>query len=291
MNHLASKMIRKGARRKNDVPPPILARLAAGEIETVNLMEWLAVDMSALALSVSKQVGKGRLASALRSASKDIAEKSITERLQILGSAVTVSGVHLDDPDFVALSGHRSDLVRQWACYGVNDPMRALSLRERLRRTLTYASDQNMTVREAAWMAFRPHLQRNLTRGLELLQKTASHADANRRRFAVEVSRPRSVWGAHISQLKREPGIAEPLLDEVREDSSRYVQLAAGNWINDAAKSRPDWVVSLCDRWMRTPAPQTRKIVLRGLRTLRSHRLAGRTDLFPAAWPPSLQVT
>jgi 3-methyladenine DNA glycosylase AlkC len=125
-----------------------------------------------------------------------------------------------------------------------------------------------MSVREAAWMAFRPYLQFELGGAIKLLEKTAGKADPRLRRFAVEVTRPRSVWGAHIEALKREPEIATVILERVKSDPSRYVQLAAGNWLNDASKTRPEWVLEICDRWGRVPNKHTLRIVKRGLRTL-----------------------
>ena len=159
-----------------------------------------------------------------------------------------------------------------------------------LERTLAFAADTNMSVREAAWMAFWLHLEALFDDALCRLEVVAAHADPNCRRFAVEVTRPRSVWGGHLRRLKAEPHFGEPILENVRNDASRYVQLAAGNWINDAAKTRPDWALRLCERWMQNPDPATHKIVVRGLRTLRSRRSDESAKLFPIAWPAALEI-
>ena len=130
----------------------------------------------------------------------------------------------------------------------------------------------------AAGMAHRPHLQRELLPSLRRLEGICTSHDANVRRFSVEVCRPRSVWGAHISELKRDPGLALPIIENVRADQSRYVQLAAGNWLNDASKTRPDWVtlaLKMGPRW--TAVLPT--IVKRGFRTL------SKADGFPASGP------
>jgi len=60
------------------------------------------------------------------------------------------------------------------------------------------------------------------------------------------------------------------LLLPVRSDPSRYVQNATANWLNDASKSRPEWVRDVCERWAReSPTKETGYIVRRALRTLR----------------------
>ena len=49
---------RKGARSTKDIPPDILVRLNRGELETANLVEWLAVDQRLLLENVLSEAGK-----------------------------------------------------------------------------------------------------------------------------------------------------------------------------------------------------------------------------------------
>ena len=48
-------------------------------------------------------------------------------------------------------------------------------------------------------MAFRPHFAAHVTGALPMLASVALDSDPNVRRFAVEVSRPRSVWGSTLN--------------------------------------------------------------------------------------------
>lgn len=251
-----------------DVPAHVLADLSAGVTETVNLMEWLATDMSALARTVASESISVDLSQALLVAANLMEGQGVTERLRKAGSAIARALPELSGTEFEQLAAHRSDLVRQWACYAVNDPETGRDLRARLADTLRFASDRNMSVRETAWMAFRPHLAQNLSCGLESLEPLSRSNDAYVRRFAIEVTRPRSVWGAHLKQLKREPERAGDLLENTRADASRYVKCAVGNWLNDASKSRPDWVSTICARWSKERDPHTDFIVRRGLRSM-----------------------
>ncbi|MDR6737898.1 hypothetical protein [Sphingobacterium sp. 2149] len=50
-----SKIQRKGAKRITDIPLTILESLIRGEIETANLVEWLAIDQTLLLENVLKQ--------------------------------------------------------------------------------------------------------------------------------------------------------------------------------------------------------------------------------------------
>ncbi len=264
-------------RRKVNVPQAVLAALAKGETETANLMEWLAADMPALARTVANQSRSRLLQAALLDAADQMTELGVLERLKLAGRAIAKAAKDLENRTFLALCGHRSDLVRQWACYAVNSEESRLSRSERFAWTLRFAADTNMSVREAAWMAYRPHLQRELTPVLRLLERASKNPDANVRRFSVEVSRPRSVWGSHIHELKRDPDRALSIIENVRADENRYVQLAAGNWLNDASKTRPDWVFALSQRWSNDGHLFSQRIVKRGLRTLNSAQPSGPT--------------
>ena len=259
---------RKGARSMSAVPADVLARLSSGQCESVNLMEWLAADMSALACAVAAEVRSPALASSLRAAAEAAAGLGVTKRLSTFGDAVA-EATDATGVDYDLLASHRSDLVRQWACYALGSVRLGRRPNERLAAMLPYADDPNMSVRETAWMAFRPYLAQDLGGLLDALVALAHDARPNVRRFAVEVSRPRSVWGAHISSLKRHPEQADGLLQPVRGDSSRYVRLAVGNWLNDASKSRPDWVRKTCAAWLADdPSDAARAVVRRGLRGL-----------------------
>lgn len=246
----------------------MLAALASGEAQTRTWVEWMAADTAAVARNFARNCSNSFLSAALIDATALAKERGILDRLRLFGRAVGSAFADFDDPAFGEVANHNSDLVRQWCPYAVNDPARPLSLAERLRLTMRFAVDDHMTVRECAWMAFRPHLTTHLDLGLELLAELVRSTDPKARRFAVEVSRPRSVWGAHIEPLKRDPAKASAILEPVSSDQSRYVRLAVGNWLNDASKSRPDWVRGICARWIAGEDQNTRSIVRRALRTL-----------------------
>jgi len=228
----------------------------------------MATDMPALARTIVKTTPHPALKKALGAAATKAEAEGILARLAIFGRAVSAAVASTEDPAYLWIARHRSDVVRQWAAYAANDPVRRMTLGKRLGLTLPFAADPHMSVRECAWMAFRPHLAGLLSEALKLLEPVTLSPNENLRRFAIEVSRPRSVWGAHIPALKHDPGQALALLDNVLQDGSKYVRLSAGNWLNDASKSRPDWVRTVCNRWSQNANKHTEAIIRRGLRTL-----------------------
>lgn len=232
----------------------------------------MATDMANLARNVGEEAPCRALKLALLRAAEEAEGCGILARLAVFGRAVSASVAELDETAFSWVASHASDVVRQWGVYAVNDATRTLALYERLNLTLRFAADHHMSVRECAWMAFRPHLAASLPQALALLEPASRAADPNVRRFAIEVTRPRSVWGVHIAPLKQHPAMAMALLENVYQDSSRYVRLSAGNWLNDASKTRPDWVRKVCSRWSKNANKHTEAIIRRGLRTLVQQR-------------------
>ena len=77
------------------------------------------------------------------------------------------------------------------------------------------------------------------------LTAMAHNAPERLRRFTSEVTRPRGVWSRHIPLFKDQPELALALLDELAPDASRYVSTSLGNWLNDAGRSRPWWMLKV----------------------------------------------
>ena len=262
---------RKGASRIADIPPDVLAALNRGELETVTLVEWLAVDWPTLLRHALDDVGAADLIPRLVPRVEELSALKITKRQRALGTLLAAEAPELFEP----FASHRSDTVRSWAAFMLAAD-EELDLEERLEATRRFAADRHIAVHDAAWDTFRPYVAAELERGLKLLEQWVRDPDDRIRRCAVEGTRPRGVWTRHIEELKSEPERGEPLLEPVRSDESEYVRRAVANWINDASKTRPDWARALTARWLaESPTRETAWVVQRGLRTLQKGRSAG----------------
>lgn len=166
-----------------------------------------------------------------------------------------------------AFTHHVSDSVRCWAAY-MNKP-RLSTLEEKLAYIQPFAADPHFGVREIAWMSVRESLTDQLDQSIEHLTAWAKSNDENIRRFSVEAIRPRGVWTKHIESLKQEPMRAQPILDLLKSDPSTYVQDSVGNWLNDASKTQPNWVINLCEQWLKdSDTKATSRIVKKAKRTI-----------------------
>lgn len=249
-----------GARRRADIPDTVRAALDAGMRETATLVEGLAIDFAALMAATLPELGREAPA-ALRAS----ADAGVTRRMALAGTLVH-DGLGLDGA--TRLVTHASDTVRGWSAYAIAAAP-DLPLAERLARVRPLADDPHFGVREWAWLALRPHLAASIDEAIALLVPWTSEPSERLRRFAVEATRPRGVWSAHITALVREPACGLPLLEPLVSDPSRYVQDSVANWLNDAARSQPEWVRTTCAHWRTmSTTPATARIVIRAMRSI-----------------------
>lgn len=258
---------RKGARRVAEIPPETLAAINRGEIDTVNLVEYVAVDVTQLLPAAATRI-------ALDPAHPEIlATLACLPALKPMQRHWAAAGaLHRAIADDAArrqaLASQRSDILRQWAAM-FNGLDEGKTLTQRLAGARPFAADPHFGVREIAWLAVRNAVVANIEQALELLLPWTHEADANLRRFASELTRPRGVWCAHIEPLKQNPTPGQPLLQGLRADPSRYVQDSVANWLNDAAKTRPDWTKYVCRDWLDgNTSKATAYICRRGLRSV-----------------------
>ncbi len=251
---------RKGATSRAGIPEKILRQLNRGEIETKTLSEGLAIDFPTLvtACQFSKPFKNAKQLLSF--------EVGIKLRMQRVGTWIWEQ---LGEAGVENYQGHASDTVRGWVAYAIA-AQPGVSLNTRLKQIRGLADDSHFGVREWAWIAMREHLSKDVSQSLKLFLPWAKNDSANIRRFAIESLRPRGVWCSHIAELKTNPELARAILELVKSDPSKYVQDSVANWLNDAFKTQPEWVIQLCEEWQRTsPGEATARICQRGLRSLK----------------------
>ena len=261
---------RTGARNTASVPDDVRKLLNEGEIQSVNLCEWLVVDQIALAGVVFKRLGWKEHLPALRKHFEKTAPTTVPKKIATIGGFL--SGIFTNSVDVeraaAALITEASDSARAWAPYMIGGSKR-LSLEEKFRMIRPFAADAQMAVPEIAWLALREDFIENQTGAFKILRPFTTDPDDRIRRFASELTRPRGVWCRHVQALKDDPAPGISLLEPLKSDPSNYVRLSVGNWLNDASKSAPALVRETCARWEKeSPTPETARIVKRAMRTL-----------------------
>ncbi|MDR3006981.1 MAG: DNA alkylation repair protein [Sphingobacterium sp.] len=264
-----SKIQRKGARRMADISIDCLDSLNRGEIETANLVEWLAVDQRLLLEHILQQNGRLHYLKPILLLLEQLQKPTVNSINETIGRALLdLATQHRDTIFLTILSNHAADLVRCWATYTIGDD-KQLEIEELLFSIRPFAADTHFGVREISWMAIRNRIAFDLDRSIAVLSLWTMDKDENLRRFASESTRPRGVWCKHIDRLKQEPSLALPILEPLKSDPSKYVRDSVGNWLNDASKSQPGFVRALCHRWEEeSDTKETKYIIRKALRTI-----------------------
>ena len=256
----------KAARSPKDVTPARRRALEEGLQPASNLAEGLAIDFSKLMAAAFP-----KLAPAVIEEMRAASSEGVTRRMALAGKLL-FSALGKDGVD--RCLGSTSDTVRGFGAY-VLAQRSTLSLRSLLKEVRPFADDPHFAVREWAWIAIRPRIVREPEEAVLRFQAWTSDDHEFIRRFAVESTRPRGVWCPHLPLFKTDPQKAVSLLEPLRADPVRYVQDSVANWLNDASKSQPQWVLDLTERWSaESSTPHTQRICHRALRSLRKAKEA-----------------
>ena len=240
---------RKGYVRLRDIPPELVVLLNRGTTETATLTEQTAMDFAMLLSSLDGWSGNAA-GLVQEAASQDFSGHGLVKRMELAGRILGRHGAFDDREALQQLIAHPADTVRGFACFAIAlHP--GLGFADKFLEIRPLAADFHFGVREWAWLALRRTVVNAPFEAIALLQGWTSERDANLRRFAVEVTRPRGVWAKHIAPLQTEPWRGLPLLAPCCRDESRYVQDSVANWLNDAARSQPEWVREVCRDWLR----------------------------------------
>lgn len=260
---------RVGARNMKEVSPSLKRQLNLGLIDSRNLVELLVIDQAQLLQNALKPLVSKSELKEINKLYAPHCELGIMDRLrgaahvlqQVFGPASSKNKIYQN------FSQHISDTVRSWACFMHSN--QDYSAKTCLTHLEKFANDPHMGVRECAWMTLRPYIISDFKSYKPELVKWTKRAEDGLRRNAIEATRPRGVWCQHFDLLKQNPEIAVDLLENVNSDQSKYVQNAVANWLNDASKSKPEWVISICKNWSKNnDSKSTAYIVKRAQRTI-----------------------
>ncbi|WP_131019277.1 DNA alkylation repair protein [Clostridioides difficile] len=166
------------------------------------------------------------------------------EALSILEKSVTGFYFAFFFPDFVEV-------------YGQDDINWDLSISALERNTEYWSSE----------FAVRAFIIKDEERMMAQMRKWSKHKSEHVRRLASEGCRPQLPWGQAISKFKKDPTPVLPILEQLKTDTSTYVQKSVSNNLNDISKTHPDLVISIAKDWY-GKNKSTNWIVKHGCRTL-----------------------
>lgn len=138
--------------------------------------------------------------------------------------------------------------------------------------------------------AIRPFLIKYADKMHSQMLEWSNHENHHVRRLASEGIRPRLPWAMAVPQLKKNPKLILPILENLKTDSSEYVRRSVANNLNDIAKDHPDIVISIAKNWKGIGA-DTDAIIKHGCRTLLKQGNKEALKYFKLSDDPNLEVS
>jgi len=99
------------------------------------------------------------------------------------------------------------------------------------------------------------------------------------RRLSSEGCRPRLPWAMALPNLKENPAPIIPILENLKNDISKFVRLSVANNLNDISKDNPEIVIDLVKKWQ-GESENIDWIIKHGCRTLLKQGNTDAMELF-----------
>ncbi|RYD78229.1 MAG: DNA alkylation repair protein [Sphingobacteriales bacterium] len=171
-----------------------------------------------------------RLSTALHNHFKGNYEKRLTQLLKLVDALPAQSKVQYSGLAYMYIP----DFLAQYGLDNMNLSLKAM---------------EKINLITSCEFAIRPYLLANEKIVMKQMLAWSKHPHENIRRFASEGCRPRLPWGAAIPSLKKDPSAIIPILENLKNDASVYVQKSVANNLNDISKDNPQLVIDIVKKW------------------------------------------
>lgn len=131
------------------------------------------------------------------------------------------------------------------------------------------AAIEEITKRHTGEYCIRPFLEIYPEKTLAIMKKWSLDPNFHVRRLASEGVRPRLPWAKKIDRFVADPTPILPILDNLKDDPSRFVQKSVANTINDILKDNDPIGMEILRRWAKDTPPNRQWIIKHALRNER----------------------
>jgi len=125
-----------------------------------------------------------------------------------------------------------------------------------------------ITKRNTSEYTIRPFIEKYPQRTMTQMLEWSTHSNFHVRRLASEGGRPRLPWASKLDMFIENPSPLLPILENLKDDSSKYVQKSVANCINDILKDNLEIAKGLIENWVQNPTKDRTWIIKHALRNL-----------------------
>ena len=127
---------------------------------------------------------------------------------------------------------------------------------------------KEITKRNTGEYTIRPYLEQYPKKTLKVMRKWAKDKNKHVRRLACEGVRPRLPWATKLDQFIKDPKPILPILNTLKDDTSKYVQKSVANCLNDILKDNLGVGKAVVESWIPDATKERKWIIKHGLRNL-----------------------
>lgn len=159
---------------------------------------------------------------------------------------------------------------------------------------LDYFEKSMQTIEEVTKLAscefaIRPFIKKYEKKTMQQMLAWSKHQHPNVRRLASEGCRPMLPWAEALPKFKADPSPILPILENLKNDNSKFVQKSVANNLNDISKNQPEIVLSLAKQWI-GKSKNTDWIVKHACRTLLKAGNKQAIKLFGYSLPENVKI-
>ena len=132
---------------------------------------------------------------------------------------------------------------------------------------------EEITKRNTGEYAIRPYLEKYTKKTLQQMLIWSKDDNKHVRRLASEGIRPRLPWAKKLQIFIESPELIVPILQNLKDDSSKYVQKSVANCLNDILKDNEDLGKKIIENWIEKPTPQRKWILMHAIRNFRKKEI------------------
>lgn len=125
-----------------------------------------------------------------------------------------------------------------------------------------------ITKRNTGEYAIRPYIELYPEKTLEAMLGWSCDKNFHVRRLSSEGVRPRLPWAKKLDLFIKNPVPILPILENLKDDSSKYVQKSVANCLNDILKDNPEIGREIIEKWQKQPTKERCWIIKHALRNL-----------------------
>lgn len=122
---------------------------------------------------------------------------------------------------------------------------------------------EQITKRNTGEYAIRPFLERYPKKTLSRMLVWSKDKNSHVRRLASEGVRPRLPWARKMDLFITDPTPVIPILNNLKDDSSKYVQKSVANCVNDILKDNRSLAIELLEGWASGQISQSRQWIIK----------------------------